>query len=151
MKKLSKILLWLFIALTGALAPGLIALHRGESINAAWIIIASVAVYIRFLIVFINRFVAYKVLGFDKKRLTLSQKYNDGMDYIPTNKWTFFGYHFAAISGAGPLICPVLAVQMGYLPKVVTSLRSFSRSLLSLYNHISKTHDKSFTILKAER
>lgn len=118
MKKIKKYALWLLIALLGAIALGRIALNRGESINAVWIIAASISVYV-ISYRFYSRFVAYKVLGLNNQRLTPAQKYNDGMDYVPTNKWVLFGHHFAAIAGAGPLVGPILATQMGYLPSTL--------------------------------
>lgn len=107
--------LWLLIALAGAAAFGTLALHRGESINAIWLITAAVSCYL-ITYRFYSRFIANKVLELNGQRLTPAARHNDGLDYVPTNKWVLFGHHFAAIAGAGPLVGPVLAAQMGYLP-----------------------------------
>jgi carbon starvation protein len=98
-------------------APGLgvVALHRGEPISAIWIVIAAVCVYL-IAYRFYSLFIADKVLGLDARRMTPAFKHNDGLDHVPTNKYVLFGHHFAAIAGAGPLVGPVLAAQMGYLP-----------------------------------
>lgn len=109
---------WLLLALVGACALGIIALSRGESINALWIVVAAVAVYmIGFR--FYGRFIADKVMQLDPTRATPAVRLNDGLDFVPTNKHVLFGHHFAAIAGAGPLVGPVLAAQMGYLPGVM--------------------------------
>ncbi len=94
---------------------GVIALHRGESISAAWLITAAVSCYF-IAYRFYSRYLATKVAVLDEKRLTPAHLNNDGLDYVPTNKWVLFGHHFAAIAGAGPLVGPILAAQMGYLP-----------------------------------
>jgi carbon starvation protein len=96
----------------------MIALSRGESINALWIVIAAVAVYmIGFR--FYARYIATHVMQLDATRATPAVRLNDGLDYVPTHKHVLFGHHFAAIAGAGPLVGPVLAAQMGYLPGVM--------------------------------
>ncbi|MDR3479511.1 MAG: carbon starvation CstA family protein [Burkholderiaceae bacterium] len=106
---------WFALAVAGAFAFGVIALHRGESINAVWIVFAAVCTYL-IAYRFYSRFIADKVLKLDSLRMTPAYKHNDGLDYVPTNKYVLFGHHFAAIAGAGPLVGPVLAAQMGYLP-----------------------------------
>lgn len=106
---------WALMAGLGAMALGVVALHRGETINALWIVVAAVCTYLiayRFYALFIAR----KVLRIDPERRTPAMRRNDGLDYVPTNKYVLFGHHFAAIAGAGPLVGPVLAAQMGYLP-----------------------------------
>ncbi|MDV6345349.1 carbon starvation CstA family protein [Nitrosomonas sp. Is37] len=115
MKNLSTKLGWLMFSLTGAFAFGVIALHQGESIGAIWIIIAAICVYI-IAYRFYSLFIANRVLKLDSTRMTPAYKLNDGLDYVPTNKYILFGHHFAAIAGAGPLVGPILAAQMGYLP-----------------------------------
>ncbi len=108
-------LLWLAVSLLCAAAFGVIALYQGESISAIWIVIAAICVYAigyRFYSLFIEN----RVLGLDEKRLTPAHRLNDGLDYVPTNRYVLFGHHFAAIAGAGPLVGPILAAQMGYLP-----------------------------------
>src|SRR6202040_1600858 len=88
---------------------------RGETISAAWLVIAALCVYfIAFR--FYARFIADRVLGVDPGRQTPAHRHNDGLDYVPTNRYGLFGHHFADIAGAGPLVGPVLAAQMGYLP-----------------------------------
>jgi len=108
-------LLWAVIAIAGAFCLAVIALRRGEPVNAIWVVAAAIAV---FLIAhrFYSRFIADKVLELDPSRATPAVLRNDGLDYVPTHKWVVFGHHFAAIAGAGPLVGPVLAAQMGYLP-----------------------------------
>ncbi len=106
---------WLALAIAGACACAYVALQRGESINAVWLVVASVCVYL-IAYRFYSKFIAERVLGLDGARMTPAYKFNDGLDYVPTNKYVLFGHHFAAIAGAGPLVGPVLAAQMGYLP-----------------------------------
>ena len=106
---------WAALSLAGASALGVVSLHRGEPISAIWIVIAAVCVYL-IAYRFYSKFIAEKVLTLDDRRMTPAFKHNDGLDYVPTNKNVLFGHHFAAIAGAGPLVGPVLAAQMGYLP-----------------------------------
>src|SRR6478672_671348 len=106
---------WLLVALLGAFALGTIALNRGETINAVWLVIAAVCVYL-IAYRFYSLFIAKTVMELDPRRQTPAVRHNDGLDYVPTNEYVLFGHHFAAIAGAGPLVGPVLAAQMGYLP-----------------------------------
>jgi carbon starvation protein len=106
---------WFAVALLGAFALGTVALNRGESINALWIVVAAVAIYL-VAYRYYSLFIATKVMQLDPTRATPAVLNNDGLDYVPTNKHILFGHHFAAIAGAGPLVGPVLAAQMGYLP-----------------------------------
>ena len=108
-------LLWTAVAVLGAVAFAIVALNRGEAVNAAWLVVAAVCIYL-IAFRFYGLFVANKALGVDPARPTPAQRHNDGLDYVPTNKYVLFGHHFAAIAGAGPLVGPVLAAQMGYLP-----------------------------------
>ncbi len=108
-------LAWAALALIGAFCLGTVALRRGESINALWIVAAAVSIYL-VAYRFYARFIADKVFNLDPTRATPAMIHNDGLDYVPTNKHVLFGHHFAAIAGAGPLVGPVLAAQMGYLP-----------------------------------
>jgi carbon starvation protein len=108
-------LLWAAIALLGAVSLGIVALSRGEPVNAAWLVIAAVCIYF-IAYRYYALFIANKVLGVNPGRLTPAFRHNDGLDYVPTNRYVLFGHHFAAIAGAGPLVGPVLAAQMGYLP-----------------------------------
>ncbi|EMY4796228.1 carbon starvation protein CstA [Bacillus cereus group sp. Bc002] len=118
MRTLKSILLWGVIAAVGAGAFGVIALSQGETINAVWLLVAAVCVY-AVAYRFYSRFIARKVFGLDNNRQTPAHTLNDGKDYVPTNKWVLFGHHFAAIAGAGPLVGPILAAQMGYLPGTI--------------------------------
>ncbi len=106
---------WLVLAIVGACALGVVALRRGEAINALWIVVAAVAIYL-VAYRYYSLFIATKVMQLDSSRATPAVLNNDGLDYVPTNKHILFGHHFAAIAGAGPLVGPVLAAQMGYLP-----------------------------------
>lgn len=106
---------WLVLAILGACALGVVALRRGEAINALWIVVAAVAIYL-VAYRYYSLFIANNVMQLDPRRATPAVLNNDGLDYVPTNKHILFGHHFAAIAGAGPLVGPVLAAQMGYLP-----------------------------------
>ncbi len=118
MKRFKTGFIWLIVALIGAFAFSMLALSRGEHVNAVWLVVASIACYsiaYRFYSVFIAR----KVFELDDRRITPAERKNDGLDYVPTNKWVLFGHHFAAIAGAGPLVGPILAAQMGFLPGTI--------------------------------
>ena len=108
-------LVWAIIVILGTISFAVVALSRGETINAAWLVIAAVCTYLIAYRLY-GLFIANKALGIDATRPTPAHRRNDGLDYVPTNKYVLFGHHFAAISGAGPLVGPVLAAQMGYLP-----------------------------------
>src|SRR6266542_27243 len=110
--------LWVAIALLGAVSFAIVALNRGEAVNAAWLVVAAVCIYF-IAYRFYGLFVAEKALGVDGTRPTPAYRHNDGLDYVPTNRYVLFGHHFAAIAGAGPLVGPVLAAQMGYLPGTI--------------------------------
>ncbi len=113
--RLARGALWAGIAVTGAAAFGGIALNRGESINALWIVVAAVSTYLigyRFY----SRWIATRVLRLDATRATPAERFDNGLDFMPTHRSIVFGHHFAAIAGAGPLIGPTLAAQFGYLP-----------------------------------
>jgi len=103
------------IALAGVFALGTIALTRGETVNAIWIVIAAVTTYL-IAYRYHSLYLATRVAQLDANRLTPAIRLNDGLDYVPTNRYVLFGHHFAAIAGAGPLVGPVLAAQMGFLP-----------------------------------
>jgi carbon starvation protein len=115
MSKLTSVVLWIVVAIVGAFAFATLALGRGESVNAAWLVTAALSIYF-IAYRFYGKFIAERVLQLDDSRVTPAVRHNDGMDYVPTNKWVLYGHHFAAIAGAGPLVGPVLAAQMGYLP-----------------------------------
>jgi len=106
---------WVAIAIIGAVCLGMVALERGESINAIWLVAAAIATFV-IAYRFYSRFIADNALRLDPSRATPAVRRNDGLDYVPTDKWVLYGHHFAAIAGAGPLVGPVLAAQMGYLP-----------------------------------
>jgi carbon starvation protein len=106
---------WLVVAVVGAGTTGVLALSRGESINAVWFVIAAVSVY-ALAYRFYGAFLAARVFALDATRTTPAERINDGRDFVPTNRWVVFGHHFAAIAGPGPLIGPTLAAQFGYLP-----------------------------------
>jgi carbon starvation protein len=108
-------LLWGCVALIGAFAVGGIALNRGETINAMWIIVAAVCVY-ALGYRFYSAWIAARVLSVDDARATPAIRLNNGRDFVPTHRWIVFGHHFAAIAGPGPLIGPTLAAQFGFLP-----------------------------------
>src|SRR6476659_10645020 len=112
---LIKKLAWLALAGFAAACLAVLALQRGDSVNAAWVIAPTIAIQVigyRFY----SRFIAERVLGLDGARPTPALRRDDGLDYVPTDRWVVFGHHFAAIAGAGPLVGPVLAAQFGYLP-----------------------------------
>ncbi|HEX2202908.1 MAG TPA: carbon starvation CstA family protein, partial [Longimicrobium sp.] len=115
MRKILPRLAWLLVAAAGAVALGTLALHRGETINAAWLVVAAVCTYL-VAFRFYARFLATRVLGLDDRRATPAERLDNHVDYVPTHRWVLFGHHFAAIAGAGPLVGPVLAAQFGYLP-----------------------------------
>ncbi|HSL72166.1 MAG TPA: carbon starvation CstA family protein [Longimicrobiales bacterium] len=118
MRKLVSILVWGAVAALGAAAFGILALKRGETINAAWLLTAAICTYAvgyRFY----SRFLAYRVFGLDDSRATPAERLDNHHDFVPTNRWVLFGHHFAAIAGAGPLVGPVLAAQFGYLPGTI--------------------------------
>src|SRR3954454_4231957 len=112
------IAIWSAVAVVGAIAWGVIALVRDEQISAAWLILAAVGSY-AIAYRFYARFIQYKVLGADRRRATPAERLNNDQDFQPTDRRVLFGHHFAAIAGAGPLVGPVLAAQMGYLPGTI--------------------------------
>ena len=115
MPKPVRILLWCLVGALGAAAIAVMALHRGETINAAWLVVAAVCTY-AVAYRFYARFLAARVFELDDRRATPAERLGNGVDFVPTHKWVLFGHHFAAIAGAGPLVGPVLAAQFGYLP-----------------------------------
>lgn len=118
MKNVKNGVLWLAVALIGAGAFAMLALNRGEHVNAVWLVIAAVACY-SIAYRFYSLFIARNIFELDDRRLTPAERLSDGLDYVPTNKWVLFGHHFAAIAGAGPLVGPILAAQMGFLPGTI--------------------------------
>jgi carbon starvation protein len=115
MSRLVSLLVWGGISALGAAAFAVLALARGETISAAWLLIAAACTYVvgfRFY----SKFLADRVFALDPRRATPAERLSNGRDFVPTNRWVLFGHHFAAIAGAGPLVGPVLAAQFGYLP-----------------------------------
>src|SRR5688500_19743467 len=112
------IVIWVAVSIAGAAAFGYIALARGETISAAWLVVAAVCSYLvgyRFY----SRFIAATVFGLDARRATPAERLDNGRDFVPTSRWILFGHHFSAISGAGPLVGPTLAAQFGFLPGTI--------------------------------
>jgi len=115
MSRGAAVVVWGAVAATGATALGTLALSRGEPINAAWLLTAALCSYaIGYR--FYSRFLATRVFGLDDRRATPAERFDNGRDFVPTNRWVLYGHHFAAIAGAGPLVGPVLAAQFGFLP-----------------------------------
>src|SRR2546426_529045 len=115
MKRIAANLFWMLLGLAGAWAYATLALHRGEHINSIFILIAALCTYaIGYR--FYSKWIATRVLLLNDRRATPCEVHDDGKDFCRTNKWIVFGHHFAAISGPGPLVGPVLAAQFGYLP-----------------------------------
>ncbi|EPW7976594.1 carbon starvation CstA family protein [Cronobacter turicensis] len=114
-KTVMKHLPWALLGVLGAFCLAVVALRRGESISALWIVVASVSVYL-VAYRYYSLYIASRVMKLDPTRATPAVINNDGLNYVPTNRYVLFGHHFAAIAGAGPLVGPVLAAQMGYLP-----------------------------------
>src|SRR5258708_1307156 len=115
MKKIVVHIFWVLLAVAGAGAYATLAFHRGEQLNSAYILIAALCSYaIGYR--FYSKWIATRVLMLDDRRATPCEVHDDGQDFVKTNKWIVFGHHFAAISGPGPLVGPVLAAQFGYLP-----------------------------------
>jgi carbon starvation protein len=103
------------LAAIGAFALGGIAIHRHETINALWIVVAAICLY-ALGYRFYSAWIAARVLSVDASRATPAERLNNGRDFVPTHRWIVFGHHFAAIAGPGPLVGPTLAAQFGYLP-----------------------------------
>lgn len=118
MNKILKVLLWPALAILGAFSFAAIALNRGESVSAAWLVTAALCVFF-IAYRFYSKFITDKVLQLDDTRMTPAVMHHDGVDFVATNKYVLYGHHFAAIAGAGPLVGPVLAAQWGYLPGTI--------------------------------
>src|SRR3989475_9626027 len=108
MRRRASTLLWGGLSALGAAAFGLLATRRGETISAAWLLIAAVCTYV-VAYRFYSKFLATRVFGLDDRRATPAERLANGRDFVPTNKWVLYGHHFAAIAGAGPPLGPVLA------------------------------------------
>ncbi|MCG7221259.1 carbon starvation CstA family protein [Acinetobacter sp. AG3] len=111
-------LIWVIVAIIGAVSFGILAVSKGEHVNAVWLVLAAICVY-SIAYRFYSLFIATNVFELNPRRLTPAHRLADGLDYVPTNKYVLFGHHFAAIAGAGPLVGPILAAQMGYLPGTI--------------------------------
>ncbi|OUY08086.1 carbon starvation CstA family protein [Acinetobacter populi] len=111
-------IIWSLVAIVGAVSFGVLAVSRGEHVNAVWLVLAAICIY-SIAYRFYSLFIAQKVFELNPNRLTPAHRLADGLDYVPTNKYVLFGHHFAAIAGAGPLVGPILAAQMGYLPGTI--------------------------------
>src|SRR5688572_26986325 len=111
-------LVWGVVAVVGAVCWSVLALSRGEEVSALWILFAALSSY-AIAYRFYARFIAYRVLGVDDSRATPAERHDNGRDFDVTHRHVLFGHHFAAIAGAGPLVGPVLAAQMGYLPGTI--------------------------------
>ncbi len=118
MPKILSMLVWVAVAAAGAGAFGVIALARGETISAAWLVVAAVCSYL-VAYRFYSRFIGETVFGLDATRATPAERLNNRRDFVPTSRWVLFGHHFSAISGAGPLVGPTLAAQFGFLPGTI--------------------------------
>jgi carbon starvation protein len=113
--RLTNVLPWVGVSAVGAGALAYVAINRGETISAAWLLTAAICIYLigyRFY----SRIISHDIFGLDPNRATPAERLEDGRDYVPTNKWVTFGHHFAAIAGPGPLVGPTLAAQFGFLP-----------------------------------
>jgi carbon starvation protein len=109
---------WVLVAIVGAVCWGMLALARGETVNAGWLLFAAIASY-AIAYRFYARFIQTRVLETDDSRATPAERLNNGRDFEPMDRRVLFGHHFAAIAGAGPLVGPVLAAQMGFLPGTI--------------------------------
>ena len=116
--RLGRYAIWIGVALVGAVCWGVLALGRGETVNAGWLLFAAIASY-AIAYRFYSRFIANRVLGVDDNRATPGERLDNGRDFEPMDRRILFGHHFAAIAGAGPLVGPVLAAQMGFLPGTI--------------------------------
>jgi carbon starvation protein len=115
MSQVPRLILWAAITLLGAGAYAAIAFHRGEPLNSGYILVAALCTYaIGYR--FYSKWIEAQALAIEDRRATPCELHEDGRDFVKTNPWIVFGHHFAAISGPGPLVGPVLAAQFGYLP-----------------------------------
>src|SRR5690242_6764478 len=109
---------WALVSVGAAVCLSVIATNRGEPVNSLWLVASAVCIFLvgfRFY----AKFIAAKVMMLDDRRATPAERFRDGQDFEPTNKWILLGHHFAAIAGPGPLVGPTLAAQFGYLPGVL--------------------------------
>lgn len=106
------------LSITFTFALYVLAIYREEPVSAGWILLCALSLYILGYRYY-SYYIAYKVFEVSDQNPTPAHRFYNGLDYVPTKKWVLFGHHFASISGAGPLVGPVLAAQMGYLPGVI--------------------------------
>src|SRR5437764_2113696 len=118
MRRLRAIIIWTLVSVLGAASFAWLALSHGETVNAAWLLVAALCTY-AVAYRFYSKFIATKVFALDAARPTPAVRLNDGRDFAPTNRWVVFGHHFAAIAGPGPLVGPTLAAQFGFLPGAI--------------------------------
>jgi carbon starvation protein len=118
MRNIASTLVWIVVSGLGAWGYVMLAAHRGERISSAYMLMAALCTYaIGYR--FYSKWIAASVLALNERRATPCEVHDDGRDFVKTNKWIVFGHHFAAISGPGPLVGPVLAAQFGYLPSAI--------------------------------
>src|ERR1700750_1754808 len=115
MTRMIALAIWVLVAAAGAGALGVIALWRGETISAAWLVVAGVCSY-AVAYRFYARYIARTIFDLNPRRATPAERLDNGRDFVPTSPWVLYGHHFSAISGAGPLVGPTLAAQFGFLP-----------------------------------
>ncbi|MGH7719367.1 MAG: carbon starvation CstA family protein [Gemmatimonadaceae bacterium] len=115
MSRALSVVVWIGISVLGAAAFAWLALSRGETVSAAWLLIAALCTY-AVAYRFYSKFIAARIFALNAERVTPAERLNDGRDFVPTNRWIVFGHHFAAIAGPGPLVGPTLAAQFGFLP-----------------------------------
>jgi carbon starvation protein len=118
MRKFASALIWIFVSALGAWGYATLALRRSEEISSAYILIAALCTY-AISYRFYSKWISARVVALDNRRATPCEVHDDGHDFVKTNRWIVFGHHFAAISGPGPLVGPVLAAQFGYLPSAI--------------------------------
>ncbi|WP_343594476.1 carbon starvation CstA family protein [Acinetobacter sp.] len=115
---ITSMFVWVIVAIIGAVSFGMLALSRGEQVNAVWLVLAALCTY-SIAYRFYSLYIAKNIFEINPRRLTPAHRLADGLDYVPTNKYVLYGHHFAAIAGAGPLVGPILAAQMGFLPGTI--------------------------------
>src|SRR5262245_41756399 len=118
MRKILGVIVWVAIAALGAGALAMLALSRGETISAAWIVVAGLCCY-AVAYRFYARFIGENIFELNPRRATPAERLENRRDFVPTTRWVLYGHHFSAISGAGPLVGPTLAAQFGFLPGTI--------------------------------
>jgi carbon starvation protein len=118
MSRVLGLTIWIAVAALGAGALSVLALTRGETISAAWIVVAGVCSY-AVAYRFYARFIGSRIFELNPRRATPAERLENSRDFVPTTRWVLYGHHFSAISGAGPLVGPTLAAQFGFLPGTI--------------------------------